>query len=419
MPTTESNPFEAIDNLLDKVEKKDFTVYFYTMDAKNYPLASQYELFFHAKTMSEYGYNTCVVMDDTENKDELDGLNDELSELLKQKKQDNDRIEDVRAMIRSLKNPYPKWMGNDFKKVELKLLSEINQNTKVSPVDVFVIPEIFKDFAYHMAKNSLNTKNVMFVQDLTRFFTISTQDLSYVADMKISNFIMTTDYARDLVKQSLRIDGELLKYHILPPSIPEYFKPKPLKHPKIAILSRNSEDTKLFHKAFIERHPELKWVPFENLANIPRKAFADKVASSAVGVMMDRRATFGTFPLECAASHTYPVALGSDFDLPYTDVQEDNAFVIYSDRIVDKKRLGSDGNDHFYDLVEAVYRQLMQFLDGRDGTEYFNGIKKHNSEAFETQEKKDAIRNTYEAIIKERKDDIIAQRKQMEDNEQK
>lgn len=415
----EKNPFEAIDQLLEKVDKKNFTIYFYTMDAKNYPLASQYELFFHARTLSEYGYRTCVVMDDTENKDELEGLNNELSELLKQKKQDMDRIEEVRARIRSLKNPYPKWMGNDFKNVDLKLLSEINQNTKVSPIDVFVIPEIFKDFAYHMAKNSLNTKNVMFVQDLTRFFTISIQDLSYVGDMKISNFIVTTEYARDLVKQSLRVDGELLKYHVLPPTIPEYFKPKPIKQPKIAILSRNSEDTKLFHKAFIERHPELKWVPFENLANIPRKSFADKVASSAVGVMIDRRATFGTFPLECAASHTYPAALGSDFDLPYTETNDENAFVVYSDRIVDIKRLGSDGNEHFYDLVEAVYRQMMQFLDGRDGTGYFSAIKANNIAAFENEQKKESIRAVYERIVEERRFDIAAQRKQMEENEQK
>lgn len=206
----EQNPFLAINELIAKSENKDFTVYFYTLDAKNYPLASQYEIFKHAQVLKDAGYKTCVVMDDSENKDEMEGLKAELSEMLKQKEKNDEQIEIVRARIRSLKNPYPKWMGKDFKDIDLKLLSDLNKNTKVSPVDIFVIPEIFKDVAYQLAKSGINTKNVMFVQDLTRFFTVSVQDLSYVADLKLSNFIVTTDYARKLIESSLRIDVEIL-----------------------------------------------------------------------------------------------------------------------------------------------------------------------------------------------------------------
>lgn len=190
--------------------------------------------------------------------------------------------------------------------------------------------------------------------------------------------------------------------------------------PNIVVLSRNSEDTKLFHKAFMERHPELKWIPFENLANTPRAEFARKVGESAVGVMLDRRATYGTFPMECATSHTYPVCLDSNFDIPYTESNGDNSFVFLSDRIVDiPRQYQEDGKERFYDIVEAVYRQVMLYLDGEDSTKYFEGIVKNNRLAFDCEEKRQAIVSVYEKIILERRTDIEAQKKQMEENKDK
>ena len=96
-----------------------------------------------------------------------------------------------------------------------------------------------------------------------------------------------------------------INLHLVPVSIPSYFKPseKP-KVPVVALHTRNQSDAAKIAKAFYLQYPMYKWITFKELRGLPRKEFAEELGKCCLAVWIDDTAGFGTFPLEAFESDT-------------------------------------------------------------------------------------------------------------------
>jgi hypothetical protein len=96
-----------------------------------------------------------------------------------------------------------------------------------------------------------------------------------------------------------------VKTHVIPVSIPEYFKPtgKP-KIPVVAVLTRNAGDAAKLAKSFYLQFPIYKWLTFKELRGLPREKFATELEKCCLAVWIDDQAGFGTFPLEAIECNT-------------------------------------------------------------------------------------------------------------------
>lgn len=86
---------------------------------------------------------------------------------------------------------------------------------------------------------------------------------------------------------------------IIPPVIEEYFsKSESPAKPFIAISSRDRVKHRKIISEFYLKYPQLRWITFRDMVQMPNEEFANVLKESFVSVWLDDESTFGTFPLE-------------------------------------------------------------------------------------------------------------------------
>ena len=120
-------------------------------------------------------------------------------------------------------------------------------------------------------------------------------------DYGFKDVITTSERQADYIKGLFR--G--VTTHIVPPSIPAYFKAsEEPKKPIISIHTREQSDALKIVKSFYLKNPMYKWITFRELRGLPREEFANVLGESCLAVWVDDVAGFGTFPLEAMESDT-------------------------------------------------------------------------------------------------------------------
>jgi len=258
-----------INDLMGKIETKDYTLYFFTLDTKGNPTAGIANIYEHVKVLNELGYKACILHEKNDYK--LKGDEDG--------------------------NGIAEWLGEEYTK--LPHVSIESGDLNITPIDYVIIPEIFSNIMDQV--KGFPCKKIVFSQSYDYLLELLPIGKRWNVDYGFNDVITTS------VKQAKYLSNLFpsINTHVVPVSIPSYFKDSELpKTPVISMLTRNHGDAAKIAKSFYLQYPMYKWVTFKELRGLPRKEFASELSKSCLAVWVDDQAGFGTFPIEAIECNT-------------------------------------------------------------------------------------------------------------------
>lgn len=260
---------KQIESTLQNLKDKTFSLYFFTLDTKGNPTAGIANIYEHVKLLNELGYNANILHEKNDYK--LRG---------------NEEGQGI-----------AEWLGEDY--AQLPHVSIEGQQLNVGPADFIIIPEIFSNIMDQI--KDFPCKKIVMSQSYDYLLELLPIGKRWNIDYGFNDVITTS------VKQAQYLSSLFpsINLHLVPVSIPTYFKPseKP-KIPVVALHSRNQSDASKIAKAFYLQFPMYKWVTFKELRGLPRQEFAEELGKCCLAVWVDDTAGFGTFPLEAFETNT-------------------------------------------------------------------------------------------------------------------
>lgn len=260
---------KQIESTLQNLNDKTFNLYFFTLDTKGNPTAGIANIYEHVKLLNELGYNASILHEKNDYK--LRG---------------NEEGQGI-----------AEWLGEEY--TQLPHVSIEGQQLNVGPADFIIIPEIFSNIMDQV--KGFPCKKVVMGQSYDYLLELLPIGKRWNVDYGFNDVITTS------LKQAQYLSNLFpsINLHLVPVSIPSYFKPseKP-KLPVIALHTRNQSDASKIAKAFYLQYPMYKWITFKELRGLPRQEFAEELGKCCLAVWVDDTAGFGTFPLEAFESNT-------------------------------------------------------------------------------------------------------------------
>lgn len=260
---------EQLKSVLEKLNNKDFSLYFFTLDTKGNPTAGIANIYEHVKLLNELGYKASILHEKNDYKLKADENGNGIAE----------------------------WLGEEY--ASLPHVSIESQKLSVSPADFIIIPEIFSNIMDQVKQ--FPCKKLVFSQSYDYLLELLPIGKRWNTDYGFNDVITTS------VKQAQYLSNLFpsIRTHIIPVSIPTYFKDsdKP-KIPVVAIHTRNQGDAAKIAKSFYLQYPIYKWITFKELRGLSRKQFAVELGKACLAIWIDDTAGFGTFPLEAIECNT-------------------------------------------------------------------------------------------------------------------
>ena len=307
---------KSLSNILDKKSKFMFAV----PDTNN-PIASVYEMYFHATTVKKMGYKVIIIVE---------------------------------------KGDYevPKWIEKEL--TDFEHVSMADPKLTVGPEDIMVIPEVFSNVMEQ-------TKNL----PCLRIGLL--QSVDYMMNALIPGMDWSSFGIRDIITTSETLEEwvevfqgkgkfKIQRYNI---GIPDYFKrTETPKKPIISVVGRNANEISKLVKLFYSKYPQYTWVTFDPMLTkskppqqMRRVDFAKRLQNNFAAIWIDRIASFGTFPLECMRTGTVPICLKPDITPDYIIERDEEGNPIKL-----KDGIGV-WTDNFYDIPVLAADTLVKFLD--------------------------------------------------------
>jgi hypothetical protein len=186
--------------------------------------------------------------------------------------------------------------------------------------------------------------------------------------------------------------------HVVPVSIPTYFKPsdKP-KQPIISLVTRNQGDAAKIAKTFYLQYPIYKWVTFKELRGLPRKQFAAELAKSCLAVWVDDQSGFGTFPIEAMECNTPIIGKIPNLIPEWMEAKDEQGNLIIKNNGV--------WTNTTLNLAELVATYMKLWFEDSVPTELMNGIKESQGQYTETKQK-ETLENVYTKLFEDRKQEL-------------
>lgn len=272
---------DRIKSEIEKIDKKENTVYFFVVDTKGRPSGSLEYIYRLAKIVKDSGYNTTMLyqQDDKDEADEFIGVED--------------------------------WLGKEFSSIKHENIA--SEETSVAPSDILFIPEIYTNVM--MQTKQLPCKRVAIMQNYN-FLVEQTPMASQWGDFGIMEAITNTEANKGLLNEIF----PYVKTTVVPPYISEVFgtteEPKKLL---VNIVSKQQEDINKIVKPFYWKYPAYKWVSFRDLRGYPKDVFAQMLREAAITIWVDEDASFGYTPLEAIKSGNVVIAKMTDVTQPWMD----------------------------------------------------------------------------------------------------
>lgn len=246
---------ERIEKELKKFDDKAFNVYFYVIDTKGVPSGSLLYIYKVAYELHSLGYNVTML----HNESEFVGIS--------------------------------QWA--DSKYAELPHSKVSDRQVTLSASDFLIIPEIYTDIMSQT--RDIPCKRVMLVQNfdyLTKIIPVGVHPYEY----GITDAIVNTKTTEKLIKNNL----PMIKTHVLSPGISDTLFRKNDKPKKMIVnfVVKNGDDASRVVKPFFWKYPQLKWVTFAQLSNLPQEIFADALRDAAITIVIDDTMSFGYAALE-------------------------------------------------------------------------------------------------------------------------
>lgn len=273
---------DRINEAISKLERNDFSLYFFVIDCKNVPNGSMQYVYQMAKTLNDDGYNVKMLyqLEDEYSKQEIDELN------RKEKPIDDRRIF----------TGVGEWMGQEY--MELEHLNISKQEWTVSPSDFLFIPEAFSSLMKQTYQYKAPCKRVVILHNfnyITEFIPFNDEWGTY----GIHDVIVNTEAQEKLITNVF----PYVKAKVLNPYISDLFR-KPLKPKKLIvnIVSKRTEDVNRIMKQFYWKYPMYKFISFRDLRGYPKETFAECLKEAAMTIWMDNETPFGYSAVEAIKS---------------------------------------------------------------------------------------------------------------------
>lgn len=252
-----------VSSVIEKLNTKDFTLYFFTLDTKGNPTAGIANIYEHVKVLNGLGYKAAILHEKNDYKLRADENGQGIAE----------------------------WLGEEY--ANLPHVSIEGQELNINPADFIIIPEIFSNIMDQV--KGFPCKKVVFSQSYDYLLELLPIGKRWNTDYGFNDVITTSEKQAEHLKTLF----PSINTHVVPVSIPTYFKnsEKP-KVPVIAIHTRNQSDAAKIAKSFYLQFPVYKWVTFKELRGLPREQFATELSKSCLAVWIDDASGFGTFPIE-------------------------------------------------------------------------------------------------------------------------
>lgn len=249
---------EKIGEAVNKLNKKDFTIYFFVIDTKGVPNGSTQYIYETAKDLIDGGFKCSMLHQEKEFVGVID------------------------------------WLGEDYSSIPHACIE--NENIQVSTSDFLVIPEIFANVMGQT--KDLPCKRIILCQNInyvTEFIPLGVSWLNY----GILDVITTSETQADDIKKLF----PYVNTKIISPAIPDYFRdngePKKLM---VSIVAKDQTYINKIVKQFHWKFPQYRWVTFTDLRGLNREIFADTLRESAFTIWIDEDSYFGYTPIEAMKS---------------------------------------------------------------------------------------------------------------------
>lgn len=272
MEKQQKTVLERLTESYEKFQKKENKFLFFVPDTLGIPSGAVIEIYNQANILRKSGYNVLIFGDK----------------------------EDF---------PVPTYIDQECQTLTHKSLRKAGNNQmvldiEISPEDFMVIPDFFTNIM-ETTKN-LPCQRIVLAQSFEYITNSLLPGMKY-SDFGIRHIITTSTKLKEFIEE---FHGkETYDISVYTVGIPDYFKNKPFKKPSIAFVSRNASDILKVTRLFYLKYPELRWISFEEIRNLNREKFAEKLSESVACLWIDRIASFGTLPLEAMKAGVVPVGL--------------------------------------------------------------------------------------------------------------
>lgn len=351
-----------INDVVQRLENKNFGFYFFTLDTKGNPAAGIANIYEHVKTLNELGYKAYIMHEKNDYKIKGD--------------ENSSGVAD--------------WLGEEYS--NLPHISIEGQQLNIGPSDFIIIPEIFANVMEQV--KHFPCKKIVLSQSpefLLELLPIGRRWTDYGFNEVITTSQKQANYIKSLFPS--------VNTNIIPVSIPSYFKPssKP-KIPIVTILTRNQGDAAKIAKTFYLQNPIYKWVTFKELRGMSRKDFANALGESCLAIWTDQVSGFGTFPLECFESNTPLIGLIPNMVPEYMETKDEAGNLI-----IKNNAIWTNTTQNISELI-ATFMKL--YLEDSIPQELLNSMNESKGQ-YTPEKQKSEIERIYGTLVENRKQEFL------------
>lgn len=348
---------KQVEDLIKKLETKEFSFYFFTLDTKGNPTAGVANIYEHVKLLNDAGYKAYILHDKADYKLRGDETGMGVAD----------------------------WLGEEYASLPHACIE--GQNLNISPADFIIIPEIFatvmeqtKDFPCRKIVLSQCYDYLLELLPIGKRWT----DYGYQHVITTTN--KQAEYLRSLFPN--------IRTHVIPVSIADYFVPndKP-KKPIIAVLTRNQIDTVKIAKAFYLQYPIYKWLTFKEFRGVPKKQLADQLKDCCLAIWVDDTSGFGTFPLEAIECGTPVIGKMPNMIPEWMEMKDEKG----------NPTIKNNGiwTNTTLNIPELIATFMKYWLEDVIPVEMLNEMKETAGQ-YTPEKQKEILHNTYGFLIEER-----------------
>ena len=345
---------------IEKLNNKDCGFYFFTLDTKGNPTGGVANIYEHVKVLTELGYKAYILHENTD----YVGVSE--------------------------------WLGKEY--AELPHIAISAQNHEITSNDFIIIPEVFANVMESWA--NLPAKKIVFAQAYEYIFELLNIGATW-GQFGIQDVITTSETQAKYIKSLF----PNLTTHIVPVSIPEYFKTsdKP-KKPIVSLCVRDQKEAMKIVKSFYLQFPMYKWVTFRELRNIPKKQFATALGESCLSIWVDEIAGFGTFPIESFECDTPVIGVVPNMIPEWLlDTNQEDANVSIKNNGV--------WTNNTLNIPELIAQYLKVWLEDSVPTNILTGMEESKGK-YTSEIQKEKIELVYSQLIENKKVEINARLEQ-------
>ena len=355
---------KQINVVLENLNDKNFTLYFFTLDTKGNPTAGIANIYEHVKILTELGYKAAILHEKNDYKLKAD--------------ENGSGVAD--------------WLGAEY--AELPHVSIEGQTLNVGPADFIIIPEIFSNIMDQV--KTFPCKKIVFSQSYDYLLELLPIGKRWNVDYGFNDVITTS------VKQAQYVSNLFpsINTHVVPVSIPTYFKnsDKP-KLPIVSILTRNQGDAAKIAKSFYLQYPIYKFLSFKELRGLTREQFAVELGKSCLAVWIDDIAGFGTFPLEAIECGTPVIGKMPNLIPEWMELKDEEGNISIRNNGV--------WTNTTLNIPELIATFMKVWFEDSVPTDLLNGIKESQGQ-YTREKQKEILTNVYLGLVENRKSEITS-----------